>query len=79
MGIIRTKSFRRREWVCRLCGARSGGDPEKERTICSCTFESPNPLNPHFPDTESFKAAEAKAAAHVERLLRKAAEAEGGG
>ncbi len=40
MVLIRTKIFRRKSWVCRVCGARQGGDPKKERTICSCSEEA---------------------------------------
>lgn len=38
--IIRTKTFQRREWVCRICGARQGGNPTEERTVCSCSDEA---------------------------------------
>jgi len=42
MVIIRKKKFVRAEYVCRKCGARPGGNPETERTICSCWLDGIN-------------------------------------
>ncbi len=42
MVIIRKKKFHRASYICRLCGARPGGDPKIERTICSCYIDGIN-------------------------------------
>jgi hypothetical protein len=43
MVMIRKKRFVGKTSVCRLCGANPKGDPEVERTVCSCPWECFDP------------------------------------